>query len=52
MRFWSILSGLSACALLALGMGEIAPMSGVLATLCDLAGIASAVMFLGLSEGA
>jgi hypothetical protein len=51
-RFVSIVSALIAATLLALGLGELAPMGGGLATLCDLAGIVSAIMFLGLSEGA
>ena len=50
-RFALIVSGLTATTLLGLGIGELAPSGGV-ATLCDLAGIASAMTFLALSDGA
>ena len=51
MRLAPIVSGLSAAALLTLGIRGFAPV-GPLDTLCDVAGIASALMFLGLVEGA
>jgi hypothetical protein len=47
----TIISGLCATALLVLGFG-IAPLGDGLEGLCDLAGVASAVAFFGLVEGA
>ena len=50
MNIAAIVSGLCAAALLALAF--IAPLGGGLQSLCDLAGVASAVVFFGLVEGA
>jgi hypothetical protein len=47
----AIVIGLCATALQALGFG-IAPLGGGLEALCGLAGVAFAVVFLGLVEGA
>jgi hypothetical protein len=52
MRWAVILSGIGAAAMLALGFNIILPLGGAADTLCDLAGVASAVVFLGLAEGA
>ena len=52
MRLTPIASGLCAAGLLALGLDGIVPVGGALDTLCILAGVASALLFLGLSEGA
>ena len=52
MRWALILSGMGAAAMLALGFNMVLPLSGLADTLCDLAGVASAVVFLGLAEGA
>jgi len=46
----AIVSGLCAAALL--GFGWIAPLGSGLESLCDLAGVACAVAFVGLVEGA
>ena len=51
MNIATIVSGLCAAALLALGF--FAPLGGGLVeSLCDLAGVASTVVFFGLVEGA
>jgi hypothetical protein len=47
-----ILSGVSAAVLFALGFDVIAPLGGRLDTLCDLAGVASGMLFIGLADGA
>ena len=52
MRWALILSGMGAAAMLALGFNMVLPLGGLADTLCDLAGVASAVVFLGLAEGA
>jgi hypothetical protein len=52
MRWAVILSGIGAAAMLALGFNIILPLGGAADTICDLAGVASAVVFLGLAEGA
>jgi hypothetical protein len=52
MRLAVILSGIGAAAMLALGFNVIFPLGRVADTLCDLAGVASALVFLGLAEGA
>jgi len=52
MRWAVILSGIGAAAMLALGFNIILPLDRVADTLCDLAGVASAIVFLGLAEGA
>lgn len=46
-----ILSGIGAAVMLALGFNMILPLGGVADTLRDLAGVASAIVFLGLAEG-
>jgi hypothetical protein len=46
----AIVSGLCTAALL--GFGWIAPLGGGLESLCDLAGVACAVAFVGPVEGA
>ncbi|MBV9288576.1 MAG: hypothetical protein JO288_12275 [Hyphomicrobiales bacterium] len=51
MRLTLVGSGLCAAGLLALGFGGVAPIGGPLDTLCDVGGIASTVMFVGLLEG-
>ena len=51
MNIAAIVSGLCAAALLALGFGRVAPLGGGLESLCDLAGVASAVVFFSLVEG-
>jgi hypothetical protein len=52
MRWAVILSGIGAAAMLALGFNMILPLGGAADTLCDLADVASAIVFLGLAEGA
>ena len=49
---WAVLSGIGAAAMLALGFNMILPLGRVMDDLCDLAGVASAIVFLGLAEGA
>ncbi len=51
MRWVVILSGIGAAVMLALGFNMILPLGGVADTLCDLAGVVSAIVFLGLAEG-
>jgi len=49
---WSvILSGLGGAAMLALGSNLILPVGSAIGGVCDLAGIASAVVFFGLMDG-
>jgi hypothetical protein len=48
----AIVSGLCAATLLALSFSGIAPLGGGLESFCELAGVASAVVFFGLVEGA
>lgn len=45
------LSGTCAAVMLALGFNMILPLGGVADTLCNLAGVASAIVFVGLAEG-
>jgi hypothetical protein len=45
-----IVSGLVGAALLAVGSGFILPLSSLVGGACDLAGIASAMVFFGLAE--
>lgn len=52
MRWALVLSGMGAAAMLALGFNMILPLGGVADSVCDLAGVASAMVFLGLAEGA
>ncbi len=52
MRLAAIVSGLGGVALLALGLNMIVPLSGAVDSLCNVAGVASTVMFFGLVEGA
>jgi hypothetical protein len=48
---WSLMiSGLAAAAMLALGSGFIWPMGASFGDICDLVGVASTVVFLGLAE--
>jgi len=47
-----IASGALAAALLALGFDTITPLGGGLDTLCDLAGVASGMLFIALADGA
>jgi hypothetical protein len=52
MRLAPVISGLCAAGLLSLGLfGGIAPIGGPLETVCVLAGVASAILFVGLVEG-
>ncbi len=48
---WLLMAGLVSAAMLALGLGLIVPVGGGIGGLCDLAGIASAVVFIGLIDG-
>ena len=43
---------IGAATMLALGFNMIVPLGHVADTLCDLVGVASAIVFLGLAEGA
>ena len=52
MRFVAIASAFCAAGLFGLGFSRIVPIGGGLDTLCDLAGVASALLLLGLFEGA
>ena len=52
MRWAVILSGIVAAGMLALGFNVILPLGGGADTLCDLVGVASAIVSLGLAEGA
>jgi hypothetical protein len=47
-----IVSGALSAALLALGFNLVAPLGGGLDTVCDLAGVASGMLFIGLADGA
>ena len=47
-----VLSGFFAAVPLALGLDAIAPLGGPIDTLCDLAGVASGALFIGLADGA
>jgi hypothetical protein len=47
-----IVSGALAAMMLALGFEVITPLGGGLDTLCDLAGVASGMLFIGLADGA
>ena len=58
-RWSGLLPGRGACrhpdgaaGMLALGFNMILPLGGAADTLCDLAGVASTIVFLGLAEGA
>ena len=48
MRWALILSGMGAAAMLALGFNMVLPLGGLADTVCDLAGLASAVVFRGV----
>ncbi len=52
MKWALILTGIGAATMLALGSNMILPLGRVADTFCDLAGVASAIVFLGLAEGA
>jgi hypothetical protein len=48
---WSLMiSGLGGAAMLALGSGFVWPMGTAVGGICDLVGVASAVVFFGLAE--
>jgi hypothetical protein len=47
-----VLSGACAAVLLALGLDVVSPLGGGLDTLCDLVGVVSGVLFVGLADGA
>ena len=48
---WSLMiSGLVGAAMLALGSGFVWPMGASFGGICDLVGVASTVVFLGLAE--
>ena len=47
-----VLSGACSAALLALGFNIAGPLGAGPDTLCDLAGVASGVLFVGLADGA
>ena len=50
---WGLfLSGALAAGLLALGLDVITPLGGGLDTVCDLSGVASGMLFIGLADGA
>jgi hypothetical protein len=51
MSWLLIAAGLVGAAMLALGFGLIVPLGGGIGGLCDLAGIASAMVFIGLIDG-
>ena len=49
---WSlIITGLAGAAMLALGSNLVLPLGSAVGGLCDLLGIASAMMFFGLADG-
>jgi hypothetical protein len=52
LRFTTVGSGLCAAALLTLGLSGVAPIGDPLNTVCNLGGVASAMLFLGLLEDA
>jgi hypothetical protein len=47
-----IMSGVTCAAMLALGLNLLVPLGSGLETLCLLIGVASAMVFLGLVDGA
>jgi hypothetical protein len=47
-----IVSGVTCVAMLALGFNLLIPLGGGLETVCDLAAVASGVLFFGLVDGA
>jgi hypothetical protein len=51
MSWLLIMAGLVGAAMLALGFGLIVPLGEGIGGLCDLAGIASAMVFIGLIDG-
>jgi hypothetical protein len=51
-RLNSVNSGLFAAGLLLLSLGGFAPIGGGLDTFCVLGGVASAILFVGLLDGA
>jgi hypothetical protein len=50
MRLPLIVSGLVGAALLAIGSGFVLPLNSLVGGACDLAGIASTLVFFGLAE--
>jgi hypothetical protein len=46
-----IVSGLGCAAMLALGSGLVLPLGTVAGGLCDLIGVASGMVFMGLADG-
>jgi hypothetical protein len=51
MNIYLIMSGLGCVALLALGSNLILPLGSMVGGICDLFGVASGVVFFGLTEG-
>jgi hypothetical protein len=52
MKWTLITSGLAGAGMLALGSNFVIPMGAVAGSLCDLAGVAAAMVFFGLADGA
>ena len=52
MRWPVIMSGVTCVAMLALGLNLLLPLGSGLETVCLLAGVASAMVFFGLVDGA
>ncbi len=51
MSWGLVVSGVLAALLLALGSNMVAPLGPGLDAVCDLAGIASGMLFIGLADG-
>jgi hypothetical protein len=50
---WSLVtSGLAGAGMLALGSDLVVPIGAMMGSLCDLAGVAAAMVFFGLADGA
>jgi len=50
---WSLItSGLAGAGMLALGSNFVIPIGAMTGSLCDLAGVAAAMVFFGLADGA
>ena len=52
MSWGLVLTGVLSVTLLALGFNMVTPLGPGLDTICNLAGVASGTMFIGLAEGA
>jgi hypothetical protein len=52
MTLAAFVSGLGGAAMLAFGSNMVIPVGGVIGSICDLAGIASVMVCLGLMDGA